>query len=400
VSRETADFLVVGGGIIGLSIALEVSRRFPRTRIVLVEKEPETGLHASGRNSGVVHAGFYYSADSLKARFTRDGNRALTEYCTERGLPINRCGKLVVAQGESDLGGLAELSRRAEINGVDLHEVTAAEARAIEPRAKTFERALFSPTTSSVSPAAVVKSLTADARAARIDIRTGVAYTGHSGHQIQTTTGSITSAYVINAAGLYADRIARGFGFSQHYVILPFKGLYLYGDSSESLRCNVYPIPEMRNPFLGVHFTVTVNGGVNIGPTAIPSFWRENYRLLERFRMSEFFEVFARTASLFLRNDFQFRQLAVEEMRKYRRRNLVALASKLVANVSESAYRRWGPPGIRAQLVDTRTRKLEMDFRIEGDNKSLHILNAVSPAFTCAFPFAKYAVEAVERFVA
>ena len=396
---EVPDFLVIGGGVIGLSIALELRKRFRTARITLIEKEASTGWHASGRNSGVLHAGFYYTADSLKARFTRDGNRSLTRYCEERGLPINRCGKLVVARNETELEGLAELSRRGKVNSVELHEITVAEAKEIEPRAKTFERALFSPTTSSVDPRAIVKSLTADARSADIDVQLGVAYLGNAGREVRTTTGSLSPGYVINAAGLYADRIARDYGFSKNYVILPFKGLYLYANSDESLRCHVYPVPDMRNPFLGVHFTVTVDQHVKIGPTAIPSLWRENYTMLSRFRLSELLDVVGREALLFLRNDFAFRKLAFSEMRKYRRRNIVALAGDLVANISEKSYAKWGPPGIRAQLLDTRTRKLEMDFRWEGDDRSFHVLNAVSPAFTCAFPFATYLVGEMERLL-
>ncbi|HJP61089.1 MAG TPA: L-2-hydroxyglutarate oxidase [Gemmatimonadaceae bacterium] len=397
--HETTDFLVVGGGIIGLSIALEVSRRFPRDRITLIEKESETGLHASGRNSGVLHAGFYYTADSLKARFTRDGNRALTTYCEQRRLRINHCGKLVVARNESELEGLAELSRRAKVNSVELHEITATEAKKIEPRVKTFERALFSPTTSSVDPRAVVEALTNDARGVGIDIRLGVAYLRKTGNNVRTTTGSLAPGYVINAAGLYADRIARDYGFSQNYVILPFKGLYLYGDAAESLRCHVYPVPDMTNPFLGVHFTVTVDGHVKIGPTAIPTLWRENYTMLKRFRLSEMVDVVGREASLLLRDHFSFRRLAFSELRKYRRRNLVALAAELLARVAEGSFRAWGPAGIRAQLLDTRSRRLEMDFRWEGDDRSFHVLNAVSPAFTCAFPFATYLVGQMEQLL-
>src|SRR5208337_1432591 len=131
---------VVGGGIVGLSIARELKGRFPDTRVVLLEKEPDCGLHASGRNSGVLHAGFYYSADSLKARFTREGNRILHEYCQRRNIPVNRCGKLVVARDASELPQLAELERRGKANGVELKAVTAAEAKTIEPRVRTFER--------------------------------------------------------------------------------------------------------------------------------------------------------------------------------------------------------------------------------------------------------------------
>ena len=155
----TPDFLIVGGGIIGISIARELKKRHADCTIAVIEKEQSCALHASGRNSGVLHAGFYYTADSLKARFTRDGNRELTQYCEEREIPINKCGKLVVAQNERDHTLMDELLERGRRNGVELDSITAQEAREIEPRAKTQDRAIFSPTTSSVNPLNVMQSL-------------------------------------------------------------------------------------------------------------------------------------------------------------------------------------------------------------------------------------------------
>ncbi len=381
-----------------MTIALEAKRRRPAAAVLLIEKEPACGLHASGRNSGVLHAGFYYSADSLKARFTRDGNRELTGYCQERGLPINRRGKLVVARNATELSGLDELLRRARANGVTLESVSADEARKIEPRVKTHERALFSPTTSSVNPGTVMASLASDLRKAGVEVRTGTAYLRREDGTVHTGTGPVTPGYVINAAGLYADRVARDFGFSRGFSILPFKGVYLYGDeTAEPLRTNVYPVPDLAHPFLGVHFTVTVDGHVKIGPSAMPAFWREQYQGVGNFRAGECLDIVRREVGLFLRNDFGFRGLALRELRKYSRRHLVELASGLVSGVRPEHYRRWGEPGIRAQLVNLRERKLEMDFRFEGDERSFHVLNAVSPAFTCALPFSRYVMEQVEK---
>ncbi len=396
---EVCDFLVIGGGIIGIATALELGRRFSDCSVTVIEKEARCGLHASGRNSGVLHAGFYYTADSLKARFTRDGNRELTEFCLERGLPLNRCGKLVVARNESELSGLDELLRRARQNGVSLECVSAEEARRIEPRVKTFERALFSPNTATVDPKAVLEALLRDAVSCGIVVRTGICYFRRCDGGVITSAGKLAAGYVVNAAGLYADRIALDFGFSANYRILPFKGVYLYADPGERLRVHVYPVPDLGNPFLGVHFTVTVDGRVKIGPTAIPAFWREHYRGLSNFRLGESLEILWREAGLFWRNDFGFRSLALSEIRKYSRRHLVRLASELVAGVDERRYRHWGESGIRAQLLDLRSRRLEMDFRVEGDHRSFHVLNAVSPAFTCAFPFSRYVVDRIAELV-
>ncbi len=401
MNRVTSDFLVIGGGVIGINLALEAKRRFPDAQVILIEKESHCGEHASGRNSGVLHAGFYYSADSLKARLTRDGNRRLSDYCREHGLGINQCGKLVVAKNADDLPVLDELLARAEHNGVELHGITEAEAKEIEPRVRTHQRALFSPTTASVDPREVMTAFVSNAKQLGISILTNAAYLGAKNGVVNTTQGDISAGYVINAAGLYADRIARDYGFSAHYRILPFKGLYLYANNiAEPLRTNIYPVPDLRNPFLGVHHTVTLDGHTKIGPTAIPCFWREHYSGVQNFRFREFLEVVSREAELFLRNDFGFRKLAWEEMQKFYRPRLVALAAELVCGVRSEYYTEWGAPGIRAQLLDMRTRKLEMDFRMEGDNRSFHILNAVSPAFTCAMPFSEYAFQQVEKLLA
>ena len=400
MAKITSDFLIIGGGVIGVNLALQAARRFPDARVTLIEKESDCGVHASGRNSGVLHAGFYYSADSLKARLTKDGNQRLTDYCLEHGLGINRCGKLVVAKNADELPVLHELLGRAKRNGVDLHEITEAEAREIEPRVRTYQQALFSPSTASVDPSEVMRSFVAAAKQAGVSIINNARYQGARNGLVRTTQGDISTGYVINAAGLYADKVARDYGFSEHYRILPFKGLYLYAnDKAKPLRTNIYPVPDLRNPFLGVHHTVTLDGHTKIGPTAIPCFWREHYRGFQNFRLGEFLEVVSRETELFIRNDFEFRKLAWEEMQKIYRPHLVELAGELASDIRPEYYTKWGTPGIRAQLLETRTRRLEMDFKMEGDERSFHILNAVSPAFTCAMPFGDYTFQQIEALI-
>ncbi len=392
---RTADFLIVGAGILGVTLALELSRRFPGRKIAVIEKESEIGTHASGRNSGILHAGFYYSADSLKAKFTKEGNAALTAYCTERGLRINRCGKLVVAGNEKELEGLDELLRRGKVNHVMLNEITAKEAAEIEPRVRTLERAIFSPTTAAVDPVAVTHSLARDAAAAGVTFTRGARYLGRAGSTVRTSKGAVECGYLVNAAGLYADRVARDYGFGEHYRILPFKGVYLYADEGETVRTNIYPVPNLANPFLGVHFTVTTFGRTKIGPTAIPAFWREQYTGLTRFKLAELLDIVPREAMLLARNDFNFRGLAISELKKYYRPNLLRLAGAMLADLDPRRYSHWGKPGIRAQLLDTRTRKLVMDFHVDGDAKSMHVLNAVSPGFTSSIPFAAHVGEKI-----
>jgi (S)-2-hydroxyglutarate dehydrogenase len=391
------DFLVIGGGIIGISIARELKKRHPHATLLLIEKEKGYGLHASGRNSGVLHAGFYYTADSFKAKFTKAGNQRLTEYCESRNIPINKCGKLVVAKNKSELSQLDELIIRANNNNVPLNSISEEEAKAIEPRAKTFERALFSPTTSSVNPTQVVQAMLDDANQEGLKLHSGVRYLKRTGKgTVKTSQGNIEFGYMVNAAGLYADKIAQDFGFSRDYRILPFKGLYLYSNEPVgAFQTNIYPVPDLRNPFLGVHFTVTAEGKVKIGPTAIPAFWRENYQGLTNFNFNELLEIIFRQAGLIWSSDFDYKTLAFEELQKYSQAKLVSLASSLAQGVELKSFKKWGEPGIRAQLLNIRKRKLEMDFVTEGDERSLHILNAVSPAFTCALPFADFACDKI-----
>ncbi len=399
-ASHTADFLIIGGGVIGLRSAIEARRRYPDARVVLIEKEERCGLHASGRNSGVLHAGFYYGEDSFKARFTREGNQRLARYCDEAGLCVNRCGKLVVARDAGELAGLDELLRRARKNGVELNEISAEEAREIEPHAKTFERALYSPTTATVDPVGVVNSFLEEATTGGVEVLTGIAYVGVKDGELMTTGGRWAAGYVINAAGLYADRIARSFGFGERYRILPFKGLYLHSDpGSYALKTNIYPVPNLETPFLGVHLTVAVDGHVTIGPTAVPAFWREQYRRIENFNLKDFLEIVRLEGYLFLVDRAGFRGVAMRELPKYYKPRMVGLAGLLASGVRAKDFKRWGPAGIRAQLIDVEDSRLVQDFCVEGDERSFHVLNAVSPAFTCAIPFAEFVLDEIQTLL-
>ena len=392
-----SDFLVIGGGVIGLNIARRLRKAFPGTSVRLLEKEADCGLHASGRNSGVLHAGFYYSPDSLKAKFTWSGNRLLTEYCDDKKIPLNRCGKLVVAKDPTDHAGLDELLRRGRANGIPLEELKENDAKAIEPRVKTCARALFSPATSTVDPNLVMQAMKKDAIEEGIKLHCGVRYLSSSKGRVLTTDGTHDVGYVVNAAGLYADRIAREYGFSENYRILPFKGLYLYSNEPPgSIRTNIYPVPDLKNPFLGVHFTVAASGKAKIGPTAIPGLWREQYGGIANFHWNEFIEVAMRGVGLLATSNFDFKTLAIREMAKYSKSTMISLASQLAEGVKSEHYQNWGKPGIRAQLVNIKKRKLEMDFVLEGDNRSMHVLNAVSPAFTCSMPFSEYVCQQIK----
>ncbi len=394
--EKQADYLIIGAGIIGLALTRELRSRHPLAKIIVIEKEPDVAYHGSGRNSGVLHAGFYYSADSLKAKFTSEGNRLMKEYCRERNLKLNECKKVVVAKNESELEALNELDRRGKRNGVNVSIITEKELAEIEPNAKTFQHALFSPDTATVDPTEISMSLKNDLRAAGVEFLFGEGYMKRgTGNSIVTKKGTTISAgRIINAAGLYADKIARQFGFSRKYTIIPFKGIYLkYTRKDKPIRTNIYPVPNLKNPFLGVHFTVTVDGIIKIGPTSIPAFWRENYKGMSNFRGKELFTIMGWESRLFFTNAFGFRSLAFDEIRKYNRSYFVRLATELVHHIDAAGFTEWSKPGIRAQLMNKKTLELVMDFVVEGDEKTVHVLNAVSPAFTSSFPFARWVVD-------
>ena len=379
------DYMIVGSGIIGLAIARELKKRYPDKSIVVLEKESDVAKHSSGRNSGVLHAGFYYTANSLKAKFTAEGNRLLTRYCEENGLKINKCKKVVVAGDESERQTLHELYKRGRANGVEVEIKDEAWLEKTYPNVKTFKECLFSPATATVDPVEVVKHLKEELVKKGVEFMFDTAF--KKGMEKE-------AKLLINCAGLYADKIAKEFGFSKNYTIIPFKGIYLkYSYHDKPINTNIYPVPNLKNPFLGVHYTVTVDGTIKIGPTAIPAFWRENYEGMKNFSFEELLEILSFETKLFFSDAFGFRALAFEEMKKYNKSYFVSLATSMVKSIDKDGFQEWSKPGIRAQLLDTKTLELLQDFVVEGDGESVHVLNAVSPAFTSSFPFAKWVVD-------
>ena len=388
------DYLIIGAGIIGLNIAKNLKERFPSSRIIVLEKEKEVAMHSSGRNSGVLHAGFYYGADSLKAKFTKDGNLALKKFCKERNLKVNSCKKVVVAIDDKEVEGLEELKRRGEANGVELQWLDEEGLEKLYPNIKTHKKALLCPTTAIVNPKEVTKEFAKVIQELGVELVLDCKYLGSTGNIIHTSQGDFPSIKVINCAGLYADNIARDFGFSKDYVIIPFKGIYLKDKNNISnLTTNIYPVPNLENPFLGVHYTLTVDNESKIGPTAIPAFWRENYKGFDNFSLKEFLQISYYELKLFATNAFGFRSLAYSEIKKYNLNYLKGLAQKLTRRMDHKGYDSWSTPGIRAQLLNKKTLELVQDFVIESDDNSIHVLNAVSPAFTCSIPFASWVVE-------
>lgn len=394
--KKQADYVIIGAGIIGLAVAKALKEKFPARSIIIVEKEPELAAHGSGRNSGVLHAGFYYSADSLKAKFCRDGCAAWKDYVATHGLKINHCKKVVVATNEEERQGVHELKRRGDANGVEVSIVNEEQLAAIEPNAKTYKEALYSPSTSTVDPVEITTHLAGELQKMGMEILLSHPYRKKLGDtEILAGNTRIEATQIFNCAGLYADRIARDFGYSKDYTIIPFKGIHMLASRppEPSVHTLIYPVPNLHNPFLGVHFNITVDGRVKIGPTAIPAFWRENYQGLSQFSFSELIAICAWELKLLITNAFNFRSLALSEIKKYKREHLLDLVEPMVKKLDRDAFTLWARPGIRAQLLHKKSLKLLQDFVVEGDKKTVHVLNAVSPAFTSSLPFGKYIVD-------
>ena len=386
---DRADVVVVGGGIIGLTLANELVARGARDVLVL-EKEREIGRHASGRNSGVLHAGIYYAPDSRKAATCLAGNRLMRAYCLAKGLPLVECGKVVVAREESELPALDELARRASANGAPVEVIDERRLQDLEPSARTVGRALHSLWTAVVDPRAVLASLRADVEASGARVRTGVEVLGASGSAaLRTSAGEIGFGKLVNAAGAHCDAVARHFGVGLHYRLIPFKGIYrkLRKGAKLTVNGNIYPVPDPRNPFLGVHFTRSVHGDVYLGPTAIPAFGRENYGILSGLS-GDAPRIAFEDLVLFFRNA-GFRSVALSEPRKYVPAYLHRDAARLVHGFDPSEVEPADKVGIRPQLVDWRTKSLVMDFLVERAGDTVHVLNPVSPAFTSSMALAR-----------
>jgi (S)-2-hydroxyglutarate dehydrogenase len=392
-----ADFVVIGAGIVGLTVARELTRRHPGLRVVVLEKEPAPGRHASGRNSGVVHSGIYYAPGSLKASICAQGARDLTDYCQERGLPLMRTGKVLVPTRAEDGGLLAVLEERGRGNGVEVERLDEAGLRALEPEAGSATgEALRVPATAVISPLTVLEALAREVAAAGAELRCrGRLDAVDPDRRTLTWSGErIAYGHVVNCAGVHADTIAHRFGAGLRYAMLPFRGAYWRLDPASGIRVRhlIYPVPDLRVPFLGVHTTTSTEGDVYLGPTALPALGREHYQGLAGVTAGDA----ARIGLTLLRQAATgrdgFRRLAWNESRRVSRPGFAAAARALIPRLRSEHLLPSAKSGIRAQLFDRQEGRLVMDFLVERSPGATHVLNAVSPAFTCAFPFARLVV--------
>ncbi len=397
MKQDQCQVLIVGAGITGLTVAREFVHRGIKD-ILILEKDGSLGLHSSGRNSGVLHAGMYYTPETLKAKFCVKGNRMMKEYCRKKGLTLNETGKVILASGPSGSESLYELKRRADLCGARAYLIDRKRLHELEPYAAAGNEALFSPDTAVIRPIEVLKALEEDLRrSAKVTISYKTVFKGLYGeNQAQTSRGEVRFDKFVNAAGSYADQVAHQFGLAKEYKILPFKGTYKKLAQSRNflVRGNIYPVPDLRTPFLGVHLTRSADDEILIGPTAVPAFGRENYRVFEGWGL-ETFAILLRDLVLMFQNH-TFRQIALTEPKKYLKRFVFKEARKLVPELCLNDLVETDHVGIRPQLVYWPTKKLVMDYILIHNSNSLHILNPVSPAFTSSMAFAE---EIVSQFL-
>ena len=400
---DRPDIAVIGAGILGLATACELLIRHPDLAVTVLDKEDRVAAHQTGHNSGVLHAGLYYSPGSLKARLCREGKEAMERLAEEHGIPVDRCGKLVVALDESELGRFEDLRQRAEANGVEGLEVLGPEGIAErEPHAAGI-RALWSPGTGIIDFGRVARVLADDVVA-----RGGTLALGRPVERIErrtaevvldTTTGPVVAAHVVACAGLHADALAHQLGDDGPERIVPFRGDYytLVGGSKSLVNGLIYPVPDPRFPFLGVHLTKRIDGEVLAGPNAVLAFAREGYRRRD-VRLRELAGVvgepgFRRLAVRYWRTG------AAEMWRDVSKRAFLRALQRYVPAL-RSEHLRFGPSGVRAQAVDPDGTLVD-DFRLGGDDRALTVRNAPSPAATASLAIAAVlAARAEEQFAA
>ena len=396
------DAVIIGGGIIGLSTAMQLKKdKYPNWRVAVVEKDAELANHQTGHNSGVIHSGIYYRPDSHKARFCVGGKQALIEFCDENEIEYERCGKVIVANNEAEVGRLHNLYERGTANGVEGLEMIGPERlKEIEPHVAGI-RALWAPTTGIIDYRKVASAYAGKFEQAGGDIFTSspvqrVVQT-QDGLALETPKGIIETNHVINCAGLHADRVARMMGEDVDVRIVPFRGEYytLKPESHHLVSGLVYPVPDPRFPFLGVHFTRNIHGYVEAGPNAVLALKREGYRksdvdigdAWDSFSYSGFWKMAAR----------HWKTGIGEVHRSYSKGVFVHDLQTLIPEI-EATDLVPGGAGVRAQAVAKNGALLD-DFSILRGRHAVHVLNAPSPGATSSLAIGQHIVElAAEAF--
>ncbi|QRP51285.1 L-2-hydroxyglutarate oxidase [Amycolatopsis sp. FDAARGOS 1241] len=390
------NVVVIGGGIVGLAVAWELSQR--GQDVTVLEKESRWAAHQTGHNSNVVHAGLYYKPGSFKARMSVAGNRSIVDFARQYGVPVQVCGKLVVATRESELPALNTLAERAEANGVPAKKVTPAEAREYEPEVSCVA-ALRVESTGIIDFPAVCTALARLLDEADADLRLntpvlGIRAARGGGVEVATGTEVLHADALVNCAGLQADRVAELAGLTPSARIVPFRGEYyeLTPEARHLVRGLIYPVPDPTLPFLGVHLTRMLDGSVHAGPNAVLALRREGYRWAD-VSARDLADVARFPGAWRLARKYAFPTGLEEVLRSFSKKRFAASLARLVPAVTENDIVRHGS-GVRAQALRP-DGSLVDDFLIETARNQVHVLNAPSPAATSALEIAKHIADQV-----
>lgn len=390
------EFVVIGGGIVGLSTALNLLQRRPGASVVVLEKEPALAAHQTGHNSGVIHSGIYYAAGSLKARLCRAGEKATKEFCQAHGIPFRTIGKLVVATSDLEVRRLGDLRERAGENGIDVEPVSGARLREMEPYVRGLE-ALLVRSTGIVDYRKVSQAMAEEIRLAGGEVRTGIAVSGiredEARVQVLTEHGVLTAHHLVACAGLQADRVARMGGLDPDFRIVPFRGEYheLPASRAGLVQHLIYPVPDPDLPFLGVHLSPTIDGRITVGPNAVLGLAREGYA---RTRVSlRDVADYARFPGMWRVARANVRTGAVEVKNSLSRRGYLNECRRYCPDLTLGDLQPH-EAGIRAQAV-LRDGTLVHDFLLRESRRQLHVANAPSPAATSALPIGEMIAERV-----
>ena len=388
------DIVILGGGIVGLTIAYQIKKKNKNIKITILDKESGLGLHTSGRNSGVLHAGIYYEPNTLKAKVCIEGAQRLSNWCDEQSIKVFRCGKVITPQKECLDSQIDNLYKRGKSNGVELQIINEIEFKKLVPDGRTSSgRAIWSPNTAVVNPKEVITRLK------KILVDSDVSFIFEAKvidaclikNQITLSDSSIISfGYLFNCTGLNADRVARQFNIGKDITLLPIKGIYwkLSPNAPFKFKTNLYPVPDLNVPFLGVHVTPNVNGEISLGPTAIPAWGRENYEGLKGIEIDMAAELIFHLSNQFINNKKGFRKYTYQQALLGIKPLFYRAAKQLIPKLKIEHLIPSNKVGIRPQLYDKYKCKLIDDFKIENKGDSTHILNAISPAFTSSFSLA------------
>jgi L-2-hydroxyglutarate oxidase len=394
---------VIGGGLVGLATTLQLRRTMPAAELTLLEKEPDFGRHQSTHNSGVLHAGLYYKPGSAKARMAVHGIRLMTEFCRSHGIAHEICGKLVVAVDETEVARLKTLLERGTQNGLKgLRWLNREQLREIEPHAAGIA-AVQVPEEGIVDYAAVVQAMAADNRAGGATLLTGarvmaIRRDGPKGWVVANAAGEVRADFIVNCAGLHCDRVAELAGEKRSTRIVPFRGEYyqLKQASAGLVKNLIYPVPDPTFPFLGVHFTRLIHGGVEAGPNAILATSREGYRKTN-LNLADLVD--ALTFGGLWKFMRRHKAMCWEEVvRSFSKRRFCASLQKLVPEITEADLEPGGA-GVRAQAM-TPAGELVQDFELVERTDALHVLNAPSPAATASLAIGEEIAGRVRRLAA